>query len=351
MSYSLPTNAGLLLGLGNKMYAGLVELGQPLGITQITPPVFQGYLTAFATADNAFNAARSARQAASDTYQSAVGALDEWLAVTKSVLAGRFGLRWSTAWAQAGFINNTTRIPDKIEDRIALAGRLVAFFTANPGYEVPTMQVTAAQGATLQNAALAAQLALTNAARALAGLGQGWTDAFTALSDEMWSLIKILQATLNDDDARWLAFGLPMPATPTTPGQPVKVTAHTDGTGAIIVGCDAVALATRYRCRMLIVGVETDYRLVASGPQPLLSIAGVVAGQTVQLIVQAVNGSLQGVASEPIQFAVPLAGAQGEAAKAAATAERGVVKSPAHGNGHSNGNGNGNGRTLPARMA
>ena len=37
MSYNLPANAGLLLGLGNKMHVGLVELGQTLGLTQITP--------------------------------------------------------------------------------------------------------------------------------------------------------------------------------------------------------------------------------------------------------------------------------------------------------------------------
>ena len=178
-------------------------------------------------------------------------------------------------------------------------------------------------------------------------MSQGWTDAFSALSDEMWSLIKILQATLNDDDARWLAFGLPMPATPSTPGQPVDVAAHTDGTGAIIVQCAAVALATRYRCRMLIVGVETDYRLAASGTEPLLSIAGVLPGQTVQLIVQAVNGSLQGVASVPIQFTVPLASAKGEEAKSAAATERAAVKVHTNGNGH----GHSNGRSLHARTA
>ena len=349
MSIQLPTNGGQLLGLGNKMYAGLVELGQPLGITQLTPPQFQGYLTAFTSADNAFNAGRSARQTASDAYQAAVAAMDDWLAVTKNVLVGRFGARWSTAWAQAGFINNTTRLPDKIEDRIALAGRLVAFFTTNPSYEVPTMLVTAAQGTALQSAALAAQLAVTNAARALTTLGQAWTDAFKVLADEMWSLIKILQASLNDDDPRWLAFGLPMPATPATPGQPVKVTAQQDMQGNILVQCDAVPLATRYRCRMLIVGVETDYRLVASGTEPMLSIGGVLPGQMVQLIVQAVNNSLQGVASAPIQFTVPAGSARAAEVKPAAAPERPAVKSQA--NGHGNGHSNGHGRALHAREA
>ena len=218
MSYPLPTNAGQLLGLANKMEGGLTELGQKLGITQITAAGFQTYITAFENADNAFNAGRSARQADSDAYQSDLAAMDDWLTVTKNVLVARFGIRWSTAWAQAGFINNTTQIPAKIEDRIALAGRLVACFTANPSYEVPSMLVTAAQGATLQDAVQAAQLALTNAVRALAKLGQTWTDAYAALTNQMWLLIRILQALLNADDPHWLAFGLPMPATPSSPG-------------------------------------------------------------------------------------------------------------------------------------
>ena len=348
MSYTLPTNAGLLLGLGNKMHVGLVELGQPLGITQITPAAFQTILNAFSNADNTFNAARSARQVASDTYQEALAVLDEWLLTTKNVLAGRFGVRWSTAWAQAGFVNHSTAIPRKLEDRIALAGRLVAFFTVNPTAEVPNMLVTAARGRSLQTAVLTSQATLMNSVRTQEMLSQSWTDAFTALSDKMWSLIKLLQATLDDDDPRWLAFGLPMPITPSTPGAPENVTAQLDATGAILVQCGAVALATRYRCRMLIVNVETDYRLVASGPAPMLAIAGVQPGQTVKLIVQAVNGSLQGVASEPILFTVPMLRTKSSAAEPAASVEEAPA---AKGFTNRAGNGNGNGHAAATRVA
>ena len=350
MNYPLPTNAGQLLGLANKMEGGLTELGLGLGITQITPSAFQTYITGFENADNAFNAGRSARQADSDAYQSALAAMDEWLAVTKNVLAARFGIRWSTAWAQAGFVNNTTQLPRRIEDRIALAGRLVACFTANPSYEVPSMLVTAAQGATLQDAVQAAQLALTNAAWTLAGMGQTWTDAYAALTNQMWLLIKILHALLNDRDPHWLAFGLPMPASPSTPGQPVNVSAQQDVQGNILVQCDPVALATRYRTRMMIVGVETDYQLAASAKEPIMTISGVNPGQTVQLIVQAVNVSLQGVASVPIQFTVPITGARSNGARPkvqdgehAAAAEPHTARSHANGNGNGNGNGKSNG--------
>ena len=79
MSEKQPTNARQFLGLGTKMQVGLVELGQSLGITQITPAALQTILNAFATADNSFNAARSPQQAASDTYHASMAVLDEWL--------------------------------------------------------------------------------------------------------------------------------------------------------------------------------------------------------------------------------------------------------------------------------
>ena len=160
----------------------------------------------------------------------------------------------------------------------------------------------------------------------------------------MRALIKNLEGKLAKDDPRWLAFGLNMPATSSTPGKPVSLAAHTDDTGAIVVQCDAVALATRYRWRMLLVGVQTEYQLAASTTEPLAAIADVAAGQTVQIIVQAVNGGRQGVASEPIVFTLPPARSAGFANRTA------TEEVPASGE-KSNGAGNGNGHSRHARAA
>lgn len=65
------------------------------------------------------------------------------------MLASRFGTRWNTSWAQAGFIDATTAIPATTPARITLAQRLVNFFTKNPSYEVASMGLTAAAGTAL----------------------------------------------------------------------------------------------------------------------------------------------------------------------------------------------------------
>jgi hypothetical protein len=336
---NLPTNSSQLIGLGQKMYSGTVQFGAGIPITMITAAQLQTDLDTFIDHEAEFNAARSARLAASLTFQDTMEPVYAWLMGVSNTLATRFGSRWSTQWAQAGFINHSTGIPTKIEQRLGLVLSLVKFFTANPSYEVPAMQQTAAEGTALRTAALAAQTALGDAEVALSSIGEAWTKAHEALLSEMRALIKNLEGKLAKDDPRWLAFGLNMPATKSTPGQPVHVTVQTDEAGAIVVQCEAVPLATRYRWRMLLVGVETDYKLAASTSAPVGVIAGVLPGQSVEIVVQAVNGSKQGVASAPVVYTVPAAKAVAAPTKRAKAEE--AVAEGEYSNGHGNGNGHG----------
>lgn len=345
---SLPRSVAQVISMATKMHQGLITLGATLKITQITPLQFNAELQAVIVADGDFNAARSAKQTASDAFKPADIALAEWLQVTRNVLAARFGNRWSTMWAQAGFTDATTAVPARIADRFGLALSLANFFTANPSYEVASMNVTATQATTLRNAAVTAQQAFIDADVALKSKGDAWDSAFATLTETMRSLINILRATLESNDPRWLVFGLAMPSTNTTPGQPENVTVTLDETGALVVQCTAVPLAMRYRWRMLLVGIETEYRLVARSVDPIGTITGVLPGQTVQIIVQAVNGGSQGIASEPVRFTMPTV-ARGEpriapAMAAPATALDEVVIS-SNGNGST---GHTNGSRLPA---
>ncbi|MGI9115652.1 MAG: hypothetical protein DLM52_09320 [Chthoniobacterales bacterium] len=201
------------------------------------------------------------------------------------------------------------------------------------------MGLTAAAGAALVTATQNAQNALSSAEATQKQVGNAWTTAYETLIATMTDLLKNLEAKLNNDDTRWLAFGLQIPATITTPAQPVNVTAHIGPYNAIMVQCDLVPNAWRYRFRMMILGVQTDYALVASSTEPMASIVNkVLPGQTVQIIVQAVSGNMQGVPSDPIVFTVPV-----PPLKAAATADtlaqtaEHLAPAPAK-DGHANGN-------------
>lgn len=340
---SLPTNSAQLIGLGHKMHTGIIELGTAVPITMLTAAQLQSALDAFVASDGAFNAARSARQTASDSYQLTNGAIYEWLLAVSNMLATLFGTRWSTAWAQAGFVNHSTGIPARVEERLGLALALVDFFTANPGYEVATMKLTAAEGTALRTAALTAQQAATAAKVALDTIGLTWTGAYEVLTTLMRTLIKNLQGKLAKDDPRWLVFGLQIPATNTTPGQPMNLTVTVNDAGNILAACEAVPYGARYRWRKRLAG-QVDYQLAASSVDPLALIAGVLPGQTLEIIVQAVNGSLQGVASTPVVFTLPPVPVAEP--KRVATAME--IPAPT---GYANGNGNGNGLARHTRAA
>ena len=118
------------------------------------------------------------------------------------------------------------------------------------------MKLTAAEGTTLRNAALTAQGVVTTATVSLNTIGDAWTRAYEKLTGVMRELIKNLEGKLGKDDPRWLAFGLNMPGTSVTPGRPLNVTAQVDETGAVVVQCGGVSLATRYRWRTRIAGEQ-----------------------------------------------------------------------------------------------
>ena len=103
-----PTNSAQVIGLAQKMYTGIVELGIEVPIVMVTAAQVQTDLDAFIAVDANFNAARSTRLAVSEVFPGKMESLYEWLLAVSNVLATRFGTRWSSAWAQAGFVNHST---------------------------------------------------------------------------------------------------------------------------------------------------------------------------------------------------------------------------------------------------
>lgn len=350
MTNRVPSNRGLISGLAVKMLAGLQLLGELLGITQITAADFEAKLDAFNDAVSDFDAKRSANKAAYTVFHTQLQALGTWLQATRNILAGRFGNRWSTLWAQAGFSSNSTALPSRVQDKIALALRLATFLTNNPTYQVASMNVTAAQATTLRNATITAQDTQVNAEVNLENAKTTLQDAQAVLTGTMRALIRILSATLGKMDARWKAFGLNMPGSTSTPGKPVGLTATVDGRGNIVAQCQQLPLATSMLWRTLIVGAQEDYVLAARTSGPAAVIGNVAPGQTVRLLVQGSNDGLQGVASEPIMVSVPLPvtepAAKPQAAAPASTLALGPAAAPASAPAT---NGNGNGAAVRAR--
>lgn len=291
--------------MASKMAGGIGEVGTSVPITVITQSLMLTNRAAFNTAENLFNAGRLALSNAYKASQEAETGLYDWLGAAKAVFAASFGLTWSTEWASTGFINNSIAIPRQIGDRIGLAQNIVQFLTANPSYEVPSLNVSADFGGDIYAAAVSGQKAVTDAEQARDALELNRQAARTTVVDGMRGLVEESRGKLGPMDARWLAFGLQKPGARVTPAKPTGLNVTLIGSDALQVTCDAMPLATRYRFRMRQMGPGNVFRLIASTVDPLAMIQPVPAGATVEIMAQAVNDNLQSVASDPVAMVIP----------------------------------------------
>ncbi len=343
----IPRNWGQLFNLATKVYNGIVEFGAAIPVTLVNAAQMLAGKTAFKNAGDNFNAARSNVNNAYRTAKPAQEALYRWLLAARAILALQLGEHWSPAWAAAGYVSPTTQAPDTIEGQIALGIALETYFTANPDRERPDDNVTAAKAAEVTAAAIAGQTAVTNAEEALKTAAEARGPAKAALLTLIGDVLSNLNRKLAKDDPRWLAFGFRIPSTETTPAAPTGLRATMVGT-ELLLECDAMPYATRYRFRRKIVGLDTKYKFVASSLTPMAVLEGVAAGLTMEFIAQAVNGGAQSVASNPIivvtsQTATPEAKPEAAATDAELLAPLAAIAP--------NGNGNGNGSHAVNRLS
>jgi hypothetical protein len=342
MNTLYPPNWGQLFVLATKMYLGLVAYAATIPVTMVTAAQMLTSSTAFKNAGDIFNAARTTANNASINARPAQNALYEWLLTARAVIARRLGSRWSPQWAAAGFVAPSTQVPNTVAARIALGRSLATYLTDNPGFERPDMEVTAEKAIEVTDAAANAQTAVSTAEQALKAAGYARPAAKTDLLMYMNRVVDNLDNMLASNDPRWLAFGLPLPSTPKTPSAPTGLYG-TVVSSDILLGCDPAPLATRYRFRGRIVGIEPDYRLLASAVDPMAMLKSVAVGVTLELIVQAVNGSAQSVASDPILVTMPGVEAKAQPVTEAELAPLAAIVP--------NGNGNGNGSLAVSRVS
>ena len=135
----------------------------------------------------------AARQTVSDAYGDftpAAATLLDWLNAARPILVSHFGYAWSTDWAAASFVNNSTAIPRPVEDRLAVAASIITYLTNNPRFEVPATGVTADVGSEIHARALETQQNVLNAERALKDAGTARDPLLAAFLKLMRTLIK-----------------------------------------------------------------------------------------------------------------------------------------------------------------
>ena len=294
-----------LLALGEDMADGLHTDGAGVGIAQNTEAIMRATITALRTAEAEFGTAKDARQGAVNGLQTADDQAREFLLATKRVLSQFLGTRWSTAWEPTGFPDQSTGVPSTQEKRMNLCASLKIYFTNVPVHEVAALGVTAALADTRFGALSDGRDAVEHKTREQGVKKDARDAALLTMRKRVHGLIEELGTLLADNDRRWHAFGLSMPADPDTPEAVESLTLTAGTAGVIVASWPRAVRATRYRPFVQIVGVDTEFAAREAVHDMTVNLAGFTTGQTVKVYIVAANDAGEAQPGPTQQIVVP----------------------------------------------
>ena len=284
-----PENNDILRALADRMADGCHLHEASIGILHYTEAVMRAAIAGLSAAETQVGLKKAAVASAYDDLQAADTAGDKMLLDCKLRLAQKLGTKWSTAWEPTGFPNHSTMVPDTQDARFTLLDKLKNYFTAVPANESVDMGATAALCGAAWTALSDARQGVANAESALSAAMTTRDAAADVLRKCVRGLIKELEDLIPDDDPRWEAFGLNIPANPSAPEPVASVTASPLGNGRIELNWTYATRAIRFRVETFIVGVDTDWQNKASARDLEIILKLFTPGQQVKIRIVAGN--------------------------------------------------------------
>lgn len=289
----------------DKMANGLNKHEVSIGLMHHTEALLRANIASARTADEAYKTLKSAKPAATLAAQATDKAARKFISTAREVLKPHLGDLWSQAWEQAGFVNGSYGVPDKRDERVELVRRLADYFDNNPTHENAQLGITSAAAATLHDGLTNTISAADGAKAALQSQKQPRADALEALSKRMRGVISELAGLIDENDGRWLDFGLNLPGAVEAPEVVAGVQVQGAGTGHLLVSWSASARADRYRIRKQVVGVNADYVDAATVTELNTNLNTFPSGAQVRLKVAALNEAGEGPESAVIEAVAP----------------------------------------------
>jgi len=257
----------------------------------------------------------TAASAAEAEYQTAVSAIvplqQAYLAATtdaytfaqraKDVLKPHCGNQHCALWNAAGFVKDLS-IPQSWNGLRVLVGSLGTYLSANAGREIAALQVTATRAGELITALDNTRNSVTNGRQTAAAKRELRDTAFTTLRTRLRGLADELKQLIGRDDLRWRVFGLSVPAEPAVPPQPQHLIVINDTPLQLLVRCDSVAYASRYRWWRRVHNGTGQPEVVGSSDLPMFLIEELDGNSHWDIYVSAVNSNgVEGPLSAAVQ--------------------------------------------------
>lgn len=292
-----PDDDDVLFALAEDLADGCDLHEVTIGIKQNTEAVLRatlGAATGAVAAEGALNTLLETKETAQTAAEAASGVV---LRNCRLRLLKVLGSEPNASWEEAGFFVGSTAIPRDEDQRFTLLGKLKLYFANHPTAESADAEATAAICTTAYGTLSDARSAV-NATQSNLTTAEGATKtAIRTLRKRVRGLIEELGTLLADDDARYEAFGLNIPANPSVPEGIGELTLSALGGGKVHVQWSYATRMTGTRVMRKLPGPDEVFASAGtvSGLEKLLT--GLTAGQVIEVFAVPYNDGGDGSAS------------------------------------------------------
>ena len=300
MKQNIVKSFGPLTNLGTNIVGGLTQLEEALGIVHVPKVKVETDLMALITGNTAYQNSRLLLSNRREALRVAAKDGREFIIVTRDMFKPRFGSQPSIDWLVLGFQPDSLAAPESPEDTKPVLRAIKTYLAANPTFELPALQITAARAQALLDALNDAEVAMNIQDSTLGNLRDARETALNTLDGTIRSFIAELGVKLAPLDSRWKAFGLNIPGADETPDQVVGVKVTLIGPTAAAVKWEASPRAEYYRVWTKIHGTNGDYVAVGSPADLDFTIENLPANATIDIVITAVNNGGESPVSELI---------------------------------------------------
>jgi hypothetical protein len=320
-SNATPENRTILVPLAVRIHAGQIAIGASVGLAHHLAPEMDLRIKKL-MGDPAAAEGSAANKGSQFVYRDCVTATDDavadlaalsngpvkdWLQGYQKMLQGVHGKRSNADWVAAGFAPGTTSVPRSHHARLVLLQTGRAYLSAHPDYQtdlprkdLPPLQIRPAAALALSDQMTAA-LALIASRKGEQELCKNARDAdLDALYTEVSEAIAEIDGQLEDDDPRYLQFGLNIPANPSLPEGVASLTATAAGPDKELLEWPYAARVEYFRLWVKREGVDEDFVNVADPRDLAYTLKNLPAGTVYAAYVEAENAAGAGPASPTV---------------------------------------------------
>lgn len=292
-----PDDDDILIALAEDLADGCHDHEVSIGIKQNTEAVIRAALAGVTSARSLEGTKRGLVDAAYDTLQAADAAGELILKNCRLRLVKVLGPQYNAGWQTAGWPNNNTAIPSNQDQRFTLLGSLKNYFTANPAAESVDMEATAAICTPAHTAVSNARAAVNTAETNHTTAKKATVAALKTLRKRVRGLIDELGTLLAEDDARYEAFGLNIPANASAPEDIEELTLTALGGGKVHVEWSYATRMTGTRVLRKLPGPDEEFASVGTSAGLEKVLAGQPVGALIEIQVVPYNDGGDGGAS------------------------------------------------------